>query len=185
MVELDLLGVDEDETGELDFAAAADGEQPAADSDDEHGFDDDGFVEEEVQPEPEEPVVAAAEPEEIEVSTTPQGAKRGGITESDELDYRNPPPKLLRRGNDDRDRGPDRREMEKTARALLEVLSHFKIEAKLIGTVTGPHVSRYELQLAPGTKVGKIAQLKDDLAYALASTDIRILAPIPGASCSS
>ena len=170
----------EDETGELDVAAAADGEQPAADSDDEHGFDDDGFVEEEVQPEPEEPVVAAAESEEIEVSTTPQGAKRGGITESDELDYRNPPPKLLRRGNDDRDRGPDRREMEKTARALLEVLSHFKIEAKLIGTVTGPHVSRYELQLAPGTKVGKIAQLKDDLAYALASTDIRILAPIPG-----
>jgi S-DNA-T family DNA segregation ATPase FtsK/SpoIIIE len=41
-------------------------------------------------------------------------------------------------------------------------------------------VSRYELQLAPGTKVSKISQLKDDLAYALASTDIRILAPIPG-----
>ena len=41
-------------------------------------------------------------------------------------------------------------------------------------------MSRFELQLAPGTKVGKIAQLKDDLAYALASTDIRILAPIPG-----
>ena len=46
--------------------------------------------------------------------------------------------------------------------------------------VSGPHVSRYELQLAPGTKVGKVAQLRDDLAYALASTDIRILAPIPG-----
>jgi len=41
-------------------------------------------------------------------------------------------------------------------------------------------VSRYELQLAPGTKVSKVAQLRDDLAYALASTDIRILAPIPG-----
>ncbi len=41
-------------------------------------------------------------------------------------------------------------------------------------------MSRYELQLAPGTKVSKVAQLKDDLAYALASTDIRILAPIPG-----
>ena len=116
----------------------------------------------------------------IEISRTPLGAKRGGITESEEIDYRVPPAKLLRRGNDAKDRGPDRREMEKTARALLEVLSHFKIEAKLIGTVTGPHVSRYELQLAPGTKVGKIAGLKDDLAYALASTDIRILAPIPG-----
>ena len=164
----------------------------------EYAFDDDGsedggevddlepvLEEVEVAPEPEPepealPLPVPVETGNIEISRTPQGSKRGGITESDELDYRNPPAKLLRRGNDDKDRGPDRREMEKTARALLEVLSHFKIEAKLIGTVTGPHVSRYELQLAPGTKVGKIAQLKDDLAYALASTDIRILAPIPG-----
>ena len=50
----------------------------------------------------------------------------------------------------------------------------------MIGTVAGPHITRYELRLAPGTKVGKVAQLKDDLAYALAATDIRILAPIPG-----
>ena len=50
----------------------------------------------------------------------------------------------------------------------------------MIGRVTGPHITRYELRLAPGTKVSKVAQLKDDLAYALAATDIRILAPIPG-----
>ncbi len=50
----------------------------------------------------------------------------------------------------------------------------------MIGTVAGPHITRYELRLAPGTKVAKVAQLKDDLAYALAATDIRILAPIPG-----
>ena len=48
------------------------------------------------------------------------------------------------------------------------------------GQVAGPRVTRYELQLAPGTKVGKVASLKDDLAYALATTEIRILAPIPG-----
>jgi S-DNA-T family DNA segregation ATPase FtsK/SpoIIIE len=170
---------DEEETGEIDFDAD-DGEAAADEAAGEaidHAFEDDGAAV--LGPEPvTEPEPAAGE--EIEVTQTPQGAKRGGITESEELDYRNPPAKLLRRGNDDRERAPDRREMEKTARALLEVLSHFKIEAKLIGTVTGPHVSRYELQLAPGTKVGKIAQLKDDLAYALASTDIRILAPIPG-----
>ena len=46
--------------------------------------------------------------------------------------------------------------------------------------MTGPRVTRHELRLAPGTKVSKVTQLKDDLAYALASTDIRILAPIPG-----
>jgi S-DNA-T family DNA segregation ATPase FtsK/SpoIIIE len=50
----------------------------------------------------------------------------------------------------------------------------------VIGRVTGPHITRYEIRLAPGIKVSKIAQLKDDLAYALAATDIRILAPIPG-----
>jgi S-DNA-T family DNA segregation ATPase FtsK/SpoIIIE len=50
----------------------------------------------------------------------------------------------------------------------------------LVGTVAGPHVTRFELRLAPGTKMSKVSGLKDDLAYALASTDIRILAPIPG-----
>ena len=44
----------------------------------------------------------------------------------------------------------------------------------------GPHITRFEIRLAPGIKVGKVAQLKDDLAYALAATEIRILAPIPG-----
>ena len=66
------------------------------------------------------------------------------------------------------------------ARTLLETLGHFGIDAKVIGRVTGPHITRYELRLAPGIKVAKVAQLKDDLAYALAATDIRILAPIPG-----
>jgi S-DNA-T family DNA segregation ATPase FtsK/SpoIIIE len=78
------------------------------------------------------------------------------------------------------DKGPDKKDHEAVARTLLEALGHFGVEARIVGTVTGPHVSRYELKLAPGTKVSKITQLKDDLAYALASTDIRILAPIPG-----
>jgi DNA segregation ATPase FtsK/SpoIIIE, S-DNA-T family len=115
------------------------------------------------------------------VSRTPMGSKRtvSGITESEEIDYKLPPAKILRRRGSS-ERGPDRRDMEATGSALLEALGHFGVEAQIIGIVVGPHVSRFELQLAPGTKVGKIAQLKDDLAYALASTDIRILAPIPG-----
>ena len=68
------------------------------------------------------------------------------------------------------------------AGVLLEALSQFGVEARLIGTVVGPRVTRFELQLAPGTKVAKITGLRDDLAYALASTEIRILAPIPGKS---
>ncbi len=66
------------------------------------------------------------------------------------------------------------------AASLIETLGHFGIQAKAIGRVTGPHITRYELRLAPGIKVSKVAALKDDLAYALAATDIRILAPIPG-----
>jgi S-DNA-T family DNA segregation ATPase FtsK/SpoIIIE len=112
--------------------------------------------------------------------TTPLGARREheGVTASEELEYTLPLPKVLERGKGDP--GPDTRDRDAVSKALLESLAHFGVEARLVGVVSGPHVSRYELQLAPGTKVGKIAQLRDDLAYALASTDIRILAPIPG-----
>jgi S-DNA-T family DNA segregation ATPase FtsK/SpoIIIE len=68
------------------------------------------------------------------------------------------------------------------ARVLVEALSQFGVEARVVGMVVGPRVTRYELQLAPGTKVAKVSGLRDDLAYALASTEIRILAPIPGKS---
>ncbi len=69
---------------------------------------------------------------------------------------------------------------ERVATQLLEALGHHGIEARLVGTVAGPRVTRYEIQLAPGTKVGKVEALQKDLAYALATTEIRILAPIPG-----
>jgi DNA segregation ATPase FtsK/SpoIIIE, S-DNA-T family len=68
----------------------------------------------------------------------------------------------------------------RTAAALVQTLAHFGVEATIVGQISGPRVTRYELQLAPGTKVSKVAALKDDLSYALATTEIRILAPIPG-----
>ncbi|MDX6480071.1 MAG: segregation ATPase FtsK/SpoIIIE, family [Gaiellaceae bacterium] len=68
----------------------------------------------------------------------------------------------------------------RVAELLVQTLAHFGIEATVIGQISGPRVTRYELQLAPGTKVAKVAALKDDLSYALATTEIRILAPIPG-----
>ena len=129
----------------------------------------------EVEPEAE----AVDEEPSQEVPLTPMGEKRSGVTESEEIDYSVPNAEaVLERGAPDK--GPDKQDHEAVARNLLETLGHFGVEAKIVGTVTGPHVSRYELKLAPGTKVSKITQLKDDLAYALASTDIRILAPIPG-----
>ncbi|MBV8257213.1 MAG: DNA translocase FtsK 4TM domain-containing protein [Actinobacteria bacterium] len=68
----------------------------------------------------------------------------------------------------------------RVAELLVQTLAHFGVEANVIGQISGPRVTRYELQLAPGTKVAKVAALKDDLSYALATTEIRILAPIPG-----
>jgi len=68
----------------------------------------------------------------------------------------------------------------RVAELLVQTLAHFGVEAVVIGQISGPRVTRYELQLAPGTKVSKVAALKDDLSYALATTEIRILAPIPG-----
>jgi DNA segregation ATPase FtsK/SpoIIIE, S-DNA-T family len=76
--------------------------------------------------------------------------------------------------------GPNAEANARVAEALLLCLANFGVEATLVGQISGPRVTRFELQLAPGTKVGKVAQLRDDLCYALATTEIRILAPIPG-----
>src|SRR5207253_2891184 len=66
----------------------------------------------------------------------------------------------------------------RVADLLVETLAHFGVDANVVGQISGPRVTRYELQLAPGTKVSKVAALKDDLSYALATTEIRILATI-------
>ncbi len=66
------------------------------------------------------------------------------------------------------------------AHALVQALADFGVQASVGGQIVGPRVTRYELQLAPGTKMSKVSALKDDLSYALATTEIRILAPIPG-----
>jgi DNA segregation ATPase FtsK/SpoIIIE, S-DNA-T family len=69
---------------------------------------------------------------------------------------------------------------QRTAETLVTALANFGVDATIVGQIAGPRVTRFELQLAPGTKVSKVAALKDDLSYALATTEIRILAPIPG-----
>lgn len=89
-----------------------------------------------------------------------------------------PDPALLRRLGEGRGESPEA--VQRVSERLVETLGHFGIPSQVIGTVSGPRVTRYELQLAPGIKVSKVASLKDDLAYALAATDVRVQAPIPG-----
>jgi DNA segregation ATPase FtsK/SpoIIIE, S-DNA-T family len=133
----------------------------------------------EPEAEPEEPAPAPTieqEPDQPEL--TPMGNRRSAVTESDDLDYRLPSPSSLKRSNGGQKL--DTKGVERAGAQLVEALSHFNVEGRVIGTVTGPHVTRYELRLAPGIKMSKVAQLKDDLAYALAAEQVRILAPIPG-----
>jgi S-DNA-T family DNA segregation ATPase FtsK/SpoIIIE len=93
-------------------------------------------------------------------------------------DYTLPSLSFLKRSPPDAPAAPGAQAI--ISKTLIETLASFGVEATLIGEVTGPRVTRYELQLAPGTKISRVTALRDDLAYALASTDIRILAPIPG-----
>jgi S-DNA-T family DNA segregation ATPase FtsK/SpoIIIE len=146
-----------------------------------------------IPPDPEDAVVEDDEDEpseaEVEAATrhvevgegdlTPQGRYRSHITDDPDFSWRMPAPKLLARSSA-ADARPDTAGQAETAKNLVEALGHFGVESKVIGTTAGPHITRYELRLAPGIKMSKVAQLKDDLAYALAATDIRILAPIPG-----
>ena len=106
------------------------------------------------------------------------GNARSGVTEADDVDYTLPKPQFLKHSNGKpkAKAGAD----DRVGTQLVEALGHFGVEAQVVGSVSGPHVTRYELRLAPGIKMSKVSNMRDDLAYALAADDVRILAPIPG-----
>jgi S-DNA-T family DNA segregation ATPase FtsK/SpoIIIE len=128
-----------------------------------------GQAAEPAAPAPLEPELSEEEPETEESIFEASG---------EHVDYRLPDRSLLRRSSLGRSTPAD--SGARTAELLVRTLSEFGVEATVVGQISGPRVTRYELQLAPGTKVSKVAALRDDLSYALATTEIRILAPIPG-----
>jgi DNA segregation ATPase FtsK/SpoIIIE, S-DNA-T family len=74
----------------------------------------------------------------------------------------------------------DKAAVESAGKVLEQALAQHGVETRLVGMVVGPSVTRYELELAPGVKVARVTSLHKDIAYAMASPDVRILAPIPG-----
>jgi S-DNA-T family DNA segregation ATPase FtsK/SpoIIIE len=88
-----------------------------------------------------------------------------------------PPMSLLKRSGG---REIDRAAVRDRGRLLERALAEHGVQTRLVGMVVGPTVTRYELELGPGVKVARVTSLSKDIAYAMASPDVRILAPIPG-----
>jgi S-DNA-T family DNA segregation ATPase FtsK/SpoIIIE len=76
----------------------------------------------------------------------------------------------------------DPRRLDETQKILEKTLEQFEVDAKVPRYTRGPTVTRYEVELGPATKVARVIGLSHDIAYALASPDVRIIAPIPGKS---
>ncbi len=116
-------------------------------------------------------------PEVAEELPIPEQASTG--VRPDGLPWSLPPLKLLRPSLL---QAVDKEQLKARGHMLEQALAAHGVETRLVGLTAGPTVTRYELELGSGVKVARVTSLQKDIAYAMASPDVRILAPIPGRS---
>ncbi|HUH07402.1 MAG TPA: DNA translocase FtsK 4TM domain-containing protein, partial [Egibacteraceae bacterium] len=109
----------------------------------------------------------------------PQAATRLAAPDSAWADYELPSLSLLRTG---RAAAGNKKGLDQMTRALEHTLHQFGVDASVSRVARGPTVTRFEIELGAGVKVSAVTKLGDDISYALATAEIRIVAPIPGKS---
>ena len=120
-----------------------------------------------------------ANPVQPQPPATPIPQRTEQLQLSGDVTYTLPPSDFLPPGPPSKERSEAN---DAVVNALTETLDQFKVDAKVTGFSRGPTVTRYEIELSPGTKVERVTALSKNISYAVASSDVRILSPIPGKS---
>jgi len=131
------------------------------------------------RPQPGPPAQSAQPEKRAPQGTRPAQRARPSLPTPGGDGYNLPPLELLRRTEAS---GHNRKVLEQAGVELEETLHQHGVDARLVRIVPGPTVTRFEIELAPGVKVARVTTMSHDIAYAMASADVRILAPIPGKS---
>jgi DNA segregation ATPase FtsK/SpoIIIE, S-DNA-T family len=111
--------------------------------------------------------------------STPGRPAQLAMPVGDTSSYKLPPLDLLGRGGDQQ---VSARSIDDSSRVIEDTLKQFNVDAAVTGYTAGPTVTRFEIELGPGVKVNRVLSLSNEIKYALASGELRFLAPIPGRS---
>ncbi|MBO4337679.1 MAG: DNA translocase FtsK, partial [Lachnospiraceae bacterium] len=166
----------DDAEDDMDMLSISEALEEAAE---QYAGDDGGYEQADAQALTESQPVQSATEASRTVQNTAPAEKKPEV--KPKLPYEKPPIKFLTQAKNS-SRSNSERELRETAALLQTTLETFKVGATVTDISRGPAVTRYELQPEPGVKVSKIVSLTDDIKLALAATDIRIEAPIPGKS---